>query len=258
MAIATKRSVGSNLLGRNLLASNLLGSRSLGLVLISLCAAGAASYGLARADEAPRALPKASVDAPAASGGFETAVLAGGCFWGQQGVFEHVKGVRRVVAGYSGGEKSTATYEQVSTETTGHAESIEITFDPKQVTYGQILQVFFSVAHDPTELDRQGPDTGPSYRSEIFFTNASQERVARAYVAQLDAAHAFSKPIVTRIEPLKGFYAAEAYHQDYLIHNPGAYYIVVNDLPKIANLKRIYPELYNETAAALPAKESSL
>ena len=224
-----------------------------------LLGAGLVLRGLPSAAESTRSIPPPALDEPAnPQAASETTVLAGGCFWGQQGVFEHVKGVRRVVAGYSGGEKSTATYEQVSTETTGHAESIEITFDPKQVTYGQILQVFFSVAHDPTELDRQGPDTGPSYRSEIFFTNASQERVARAYVAQLDAAHAFGKPIVTKIEPLKGFYAAEAYHQDYLIHNPGAYYIVVNDLPKIANLKRIYPELYNETAAALPAKESSL
>ena len=229
------------------------------IALLALVTVGLFWHVSGRTGESATPLPPPEFDNPKSTNVEpQVAVLAGGCFWGQQGVFEHVKGVRRVVAGYSGGEKSTATYEQVGTETTGHAESVEITFDPKQVTYGQILQVFFSVAHDPTELDRQGPDTGPSYRSEIFFTNASQERVARAYVAQLDAAHAFGKPIVTKIEPLKGFYAAEAYHQDYLIHNPGAYYIVVNDLPKIANLKRIYPELYNETAAALPAKESSL
>jgi peptide-methionine (S)-S-oxide reductase len=233
--------------------------RPLGMILLSFCAAGAAFYGLvARAEEAPRVLPKAAVDATAATDGLETAVLAGGCFWGQQGVFEHVKGVRRVVAGYSGGEKSTATYEQVSTETTGHAESVQVTFDPKQVSYGQILQVFFSVAHDPTQLDRQGPDSGPSYRSEIFYANSAQERVARAYVAQLDALHTFSKPIVTRVEALKGFYAAEAYHQDYLIHNPHSAYIVINDLPKIANLKRIYPDLYSDTAAALSPKDASL
>ena len=231
--------------------------RSSGFALLALGVMAAAGYGLARAEEAPRPLPKPAVDAPA-GGGLETTVLAGGCFWGQQGVFEHVKGVRRVVAGYSGGDKSTATYEQVSTETTGHAESVQITFDPKQVSYGQILQVFFSVAHDPTELNRQGPDTGPSYRSEIFYASSAQERIARAYVAQLDAQHAFSQPIVTRIEALKGFYAAEAYHQDYLIHNPHAPYIVINDLPKIANLKRIYPDLYSETAAALPAKDASL
>jgi peptide-methionine (S)-S-oxide reductase len=203
-------------------------------------------------------LPTPEVDAASSAGSLETAVLAGGCFWGQQGVFEHVKGVRRVVAGYSGGEKATATYEQVSTETTGHAESIEITFDPKQVSYGQLLRVFFSVAHDPTQLNRQGPDSGPSYRSAIFFASPAQERVARAYVAQLSAAHAFGQPIVTRIEPLKAFYPAEAFHQDYLIHNPRSMYIVINDLPKIANLKRILPELYSETPAALPAKGAAL
>ncbi len=232
--------------------------RSLGFAVLSLCVVAAAGFRLARADEAPRLLPKSELDAKTPGTGLETAVLAGGCFWGQQGVFEHVKGVRRVVAGYSGGEKATATYEQVSTETTGHAESVEVTFDPREVTYGQILQVFFSVAHDPTELDRQGPDSGPSYRSEIFYSTPTQEKIARTYVAQLNAAHAFGKPIVTRIEVLKAFYPAEAYHQDYLIHNPHSGYIVVNDLPKIANLKRILPELYNETPAALPAKDAAL
>jgi peptide-methionine (S)-S-oxide reductase len=232
--------------------------RQLGFALISLAVIAAAGFRFARADEAPRLLPKPEIDSQGSGAGLETAVLAGGCFWGQQGVFEHVKGVRRVVAGYSGGEKSTATYEQVSTETTGHAESVEITFDPKQVSYGQILRVFFSVAHDPTELDRQGPDSGPSYRSEIFFSGPTQEKIARAYVAQLSAAHAFGQPIVTRIEPLKAFYPAEAYHQDYLIHNPRSGYIVINDLPKIANLKRILPELYSETAAALSPKDASL
>jgi peptide-methionine (S)-S-oxide reductase len=235
-----------------------IAKRSFGFVWLSLGVIAAAGYGLARADEAPGLLPKPAIDAPASGDSLEIAVLAGGCFWGQQGVFEHVKGVRRVVAGYSGGDKSTATYEQVSTETTGHAESVEVTFDPKQVSYGEILRVFFSVAQDPTQLNRQGPDSGPSYRSEIFYASPDQERVARAYLAQLDAAHAFSKPIVTRVEALKGFYPAEAYHQDYLIHNPQVPYIVFNDLPKIANLKRIYPELYSETAAALPAKDASL
>jgi peptide-methionine (S)-S-oxide reductase len=218
----------------------------------------AAAYGMARAEEAPRVLPKPAVDAQAAKTGLETAVLAGGCFWGQQGVFEHLKGVRRVVAGYSGGEKRTATYAQVSTETTGHAESVEITFDPAELSYGQLLQVFFSVAHDPTELNRQGPDVGTSYRSEIFFANPEQERVAHAYLAQLEATHAFDQPIVTRVEPLSGFYPAEAEHQDYLIHHPNSLYIVVNDLPKIANLKRIYPELFNEKAAALSPKDAAL
>jgi peptide-methionine (S)-S-oxide reductase len=233
-------------------------ARRLGFALLSIGVLAAAGFRLARAEEAPRLLPKPEVDAQASGGGLETAVLAGGCFWGQQGVFEHVKGVRKVVAGYSGGEKATATYEQVSTERTGHAESVEITFDPKEVSYGQILRVFFSVAHDPTELDRQGPDSGPSYRSEIFFSGPAQEKIARAYVAQLSAAHAFAAPIVTRIEPLKAFYPAEAYHQDYLIHNPRQPYIVINDLPKIANLKRILPELYSETAAALSPKDASL
>jgi peptide-methionine (S)-S-oxide reductase len=233
-------------------------ARRLGFALLSIGVLAAAGFRLARAEEAPRLLPKPEVDAQASGGGPETAVLAGGCFWGQQGVFEHVKGVRKVVAGYSGGEKATATYEQVSTERTGHAESVEITFDPKEVSYGQILRVFFSVAHDPTELDRQGPDSGPSYRSEIFFSGPAQEKIARAYVAQLSAAHAFAAPIVTRIEPLKAFYPAEAYHQDYLIHNPRQPYIVINDLPKIANLKRILPELYSETAAALSPKDASL
>jgi peptide-methionine (S)-S-oxide reductase len=235
-----------------------IANRRFGFALLSLGVIAAAGYGLARADEAPRLLPQPAADASGWAAGRETAVLAGGCFWGQQGVFEHVKGVQRVVAGYAGGDKSTATYEQVSTETTGHAESIEVTFDPGQISYGQILQVFFSVAHDPTQLSRQGPDSGPSYRSEIFYASPTQERVARAYMAQLDAAHAFSKPIVTRVEALKGFYPAEAYHQDYLIHNPQSPYIVINDLPKIANLKRIYPGLYSERAAALPAKDASL
>jgi peptide-methionine (S)-S-oxide reductase len=161
-----------------------------------------------------------------------------------QGMFEHVKGVTRVIAGYSGGDKSTAHYEMVGTETTGHAESVQITFDPKQISYGELLRLYFSVAHDPTQLNRQGPDRGPSYRSEIFFANAEQERIARAYVAQLNNAKVFAAPIVTKIEPLKGFYAAEDYHQDYLIHNPEQPYIVFNDLPKIDALKRIYPQMY--------------
>jgi peptide-methionine (S)-S-oxide reductase len=226
--------------------------------VLSLGMIAVAAYGAARGEETPRPLPKPIVDASPPQTGLATAVLAGGCFWGQQGVFEHLKGVRKVVAGYSGGEKSTATYDQVSTETTGHAEAVKITFDPGELSYGQLLQVFFSVAHDPTELNRQGPDVGTSYRSEIFFANPEQERIARAYLAQLDAAHAFHQPIVTRIEPLSGFYPAEPEHQDYLIHHPNSLYIVINDLPKIANLKRIYPELFNEKAAALSPKDAAL
>jgi peptide-methionine (S)-S-oxide reductase len=170
-----------------------------------------------------------------------------------QGVFEHVKGVRQVVAGYSGGARNTATYERVSEGDTGHAESVQITFDPRQVTYGEILRIFFSVAHDPTELNRQGPDSGTNYRSDIFFADSMQERIALAYIAQLDSAHVFSVPIVTRVDRLSGFYPAENYHQDYLVHNPDSMYIVVNDLPKITNLKRIYPALYRDPPVLVSA-----
>ena len=205
-----------------------------------------------RADESRGQIPAAVLDTPAAEAtGRQVAVVAGGCFWGLQGMFQHVRGVTKVVAGYSGGSKATANYEMVSTETTGHAESVEITFDPKQISYGQLLRLFFSVAHDPTQLDRQGPDRGPSYRSEIFYGSPSQERVACAYVEQLGKANVFGRPIVTRIEPLKAFYPAEDYHQDYLIHNPTQPYIVYNDLPKIEALKRVYPELYRDKPVTL-------
>ena len=207
-----------------------------------------------RAETINRTIPSPLVDVPTASG-TQVAVLAGGCFWGMQGMFERVRGVTKVVAGYSGGEAATAHYEMVDTETTGHAESVQITFDPKQISYGQLLQLFFSVAHDPTQLDRQGPDRGPSYRSEIFYETPEQERVAHAYVAQLAKANVFQSPIVTKIEPLKAFYPAEDYHQDYLIHNLNQPYIVYNDLPKIAALKRVYPQLYRSTPVALePAR----
>jgi peptide-methionine (S)-S-oxide reductase len=223
----------------------------------TLVAVALAAFGLscgANADAVNKAIPAATLDTPAAEAtGPQVAVLAGGCFWGLQGMFEHVRGVTKVVAGYSGGERATAHYEMVGTETTGHAESVEITFDPKQISYGQLLRLFFSVAHDPTELNRQGPDSGPSYRSEIFFGSPSQERIARAYVDQLSKAKVFASPIVTKIEPLKAFYAAEDYHQDYLIHNPHQPYIVFNDLPKIEALKRVYPELYRATPVALTA-----
>ena len=221
-------------------------NRSLSIVALAVFGFGCQL----RAQAVDHAIPAPVVDAALASGP-QTAVLAGGCFWGQQGLFEHVRGVTKVVAGYSGGSRATAHYEIVGTEATGHAESVQITFDPKQVSYGQLLQVFFSVAHDPTELNRQGPDSGPSYRSEIFFASPDQERVARAYVAQLTKAKIFAAPIVTRIEPLKGFYSAEGYHQDYLIHNSDQPYIVYNDLPKIAALQRVYPQFYRATPAAL-------
>ena len=184
----------------------------------------------------------------------ETVVLAGGCFWGQQAVFEHVKGVRKVVAGYSGGARETATYPQVTTETTGHAESVEVTFDPRIVSFGKLLQIYFSVAHDPTQLNFQGPDEGPSYRSEIFFASPEQEKTARAYIAQLQAAHLYSGPIVTKVEKLKGFYPAEGYHQDYLIHNPTQPYIVYNDLPKLEALKRVWPEFYRPDPVRLASR----
>jgi peptide-methionine (S)-S-oxide reductase len=206
------------------------------------------------ADAINQVIPAPAVDMPAAEAtGLQTAVLAGGCFWGLQGKFEHVLGVTKVVAGYSGGSPETAQYDTVSTETTGHAESVEITFDPKKISYGQLLRLYFAVAHNPTELNRQGPDRGTSYRSEIFFNSASQEKVAKAYVDQLTQAKLFKQPIVTKIEPLKGFYKAEDYHQDFLIHNPHHGYIVVNDLPKIAALKHYYPELYREKPVMVTA-----
>lgn len=176
----------------------------------------------------------------------EKIVLAGGCFWGVQGVYQHMKGVNNAVSGYSGGKKDTANYELVSGGDTGHAESVEVTFDPKVVSLGKILQVYFSVAHNPTELNRQGPDTGTQYRSAIFTTNADQEKVVKAYIAQLDKAKVYSDPIVTKVSSLEGFYPAEAYHQDYLTINPTQPYIVYNDLPKIEGLSKLFPQEYRE------------
>jgi peptide-methionine (S)-S-oxide reductase len=188
--------------------------------------------------------PEPAVDIPASPAqGKQTIVLAGGCFWGVEGVFERIKGVTDVVSGFAGGDKKTAHYERVSEGDTGHAESVQITYDPKQITFGQLLMVYFSVAHDPTELNRQGPDTGTQYRSAIFYTNPDQQRVAEAYIHQLDAAHVYSHRIVTQVVPLKGFYAAEGYHQHFLDRNPTYPYIVYNDLPKIAALKKQYPQL---------------
>ena len=193
------------------------------------------------------ALPAPVVDMPASQAQSDVMVVAGGCFWGVQGVFQHVKGVTNAVSGYAGGAQSTATYEQSGSGTTGHAESVQVTFDPRQITYGQLLQVFFSVAHDPTQLNRQGPDSGTQYRSTIFAANAEQAAVAKAYIAQLDQAHAFKKPIVTTIEMGRKFYAAEKYHQDFLVRNPTYPYIVYHDLPKIENFKRLMPALYRPT-----------
>jgi peptide-methionine (S)-S-oxide reductase len=194
--------------------------------------------------QSPVPVPVPALDAPRTGGPLQTIVLAGGCFWGMQGVFEHVHGVRQVLAGYAGGERSTAHYELVSTGKTGHAESVQITFDPGQVSFGELLRIYFSVAHDPTELNRQGPDEGSQYRSEIFFADDAQRSVAQAYIAQLDKARMFSHPIVTQLAPLKGFYEAEAYHQDYLIKSPDSLYIIYNDLPKIRNLQQLFPTEY--------------
>ncbi len=188
----------------------------------------------------------AALAAPPKSPETQTAVLAGGCFWGVEAVYEHMRGVRSVMSGYAGGDASTATYEKTSTGRTGHAESVEIKFDPKEVTYGDILRVFFSVAHDPTQLNRQGPDTGTQYRSAIFYANDAQRDLAKSYIAELNKSGKFSRAIVTRVDPLKAFYPAEKYHQDYIAKNPRSPYVVVNDLPKIRELKRLYPEYYRD------------
>ena len=212
----------------------------LGLAL--LAGLMACSAGFARSQ--PVALPDAKLDVPASTTGPQTAVFAGGCFWGVEGVFDHVKGVTSAISGYSGGKAHTANYETVSTGTTGHAESVRVVYDPAQVSYGQLLKVYFSVAHDPTQLDRQSPDVGPQYRSEIFTTNAAQQQVANAYIAQLSAAKVFADPIVTRVEPLQHFYPAEDYHQNYLEMHPHEPYIVYNDAPKLVHLKAMFPALY--------------
>jgi peptide-methionine (S)-S-oxide reductase len=198
------------------------------------------------AAESAVTLPAPTLDIPAAAAkGPQTAVFAGGCFWGVEAVFRHVKGVSSAVSGYAGGAANSADYQMVSSGTTGHAESVKVTYDPALVSYGQLLKVFFSVAHDPTQLNRQGPDTGTQYRSAIFTTSEAQKRVAQSYVAQLDKAKVFGRAIVTEIVALPAFYPAEAYHQNYLALNPTQPYIVFNDLPKLANLKTQFPDLYS-------------
>jgi peptide-methionine (S)-S-oxide reductase len=212
---------------------------------VTLVIAFAASIGCSAAARTP--IPPPAADSPLAqTAGKQTAVFAGGCFWGTQAVFERVKGVISTTAGYSGGSAYTAHYDQVSEENTGHAESVKVVFDPSKITYGQLLRIFFSVAHDPTQLNRQGPDVGSSYRSVIFYTSDEQQKISKAYIAQLDAAKVFPKPIVTEVVPLKGFYDAEAYHQDYALHNPSDPYIMVCDRPKIEALKQQFPELFKE------------
>jgi peptide-methionine (S)-S-oxide reductase len=215
------------------------------LVLLAVVAVAGVFFGAKAAGKAP--VPPATADDQLApQHGKETAVFAGGCFWGTQSVFERVKGVIDTTAGYSGGSADTATYDQVTTETTGHAESVRVVYDPSKITYGQLLRIYFSVAHDPTQLNRQGPDVGTSYRSAIFYGNDDQRKIAEAYIAQLDAAHVFGKPIVTQVVPLKGFYSAEDYHQHYADNNPGNPYIMVCDRPKVEALKQQFPELFQD------------
>jgi peptide-methionine (S)-S-oxide reductase len=231
------------------------GSSFPAVILVGLLAAAAFAVTRSTAEEA-RVAPPPALDEQTNGKTSEVAVIAGGCFWGVQGVFQHVAGVANAVSGYAGGDQATAHYEMTSSGTTGHAESIQITYDPRKITYGRILQVYFSVAHDPTELNRQGPDEGTQYRSTIFPVNDEQARVAKAYIAQLDSARVFQAPIATTIEPGKTFYRAEDYHQDFLAKNPGYPYIVFNDLPKIANLKRLFPALYRPDPVLVGAVRS--
>jgi peptide-methionine (S)-S-oxide reductase len=224
---------------RNLLAHIVSGAALLALTALTPPALAA---------EPAVTLPPPTLEAAPATG-LQTAVLAGGCFWGVQGVFQHTRGVVNVVSGYAGGSQLTAHYEQVSSGTTGHAESVEITYDPNEISYGRILQIFFSVAHDPTQLNRQGPDVGTQYRSAIFTVNDEQARIAAGYIAELDAAKVYKTPIVTKVGPLPGFFAAEDYHQDYMTLHPRQPYIVYNDLPKVENLKRLFAANYRATPA---------
>jgi peptide-methionine (S)-S-oxide reductase len=223
-----------------------------------VAAALLALHGLgAHADMEARIVPAPTVDLPAA-GERQVATLSGGCFWGIQGVFEHVKGVERAVSGYAGGTADTADYATVSSGKTGHAETVQITYDPRQISFGRILQIFFSVALDPTQLDRQGPDSGPQYRSEIWTADADQARVAHAYLAQLEAAHVWPRRIATRVDALAGFYPAEAYHQDYLLLHPHQPYIALEDMPKVEALERLFPEMWRADAVTvLPQKPAS-
>lgn len=208
----------------------------------------------ARAAEPAVVIPPPTLDATASAGdGPQTIVLAGGCFWGVQAVYQHTKGVTSAVSGYAGGEKQTAHYEMVGTGRTGHAESVAVTFDPQQISYGKILQIYFSVAHNPTELNYQGPDVGTQYRSAIFYANDEQKRVASAYIVELDKAHVFPGPIVTHLEPLHGFFPAEEYHQDFAVLHPSYLYIVLNDLPKVDNLKRLFADVYRDMPVTVMA-----
>jgi peptide-methionine (S)-S-oxide reductase len=214
---------------------------------LSACALGA---------EPAVEVPPPVLDNPKDPGPMQTAVLAGGCFWGVQGVYQHVRGVRNVLSGYAGGDRATAQYATVGSGRTGHAESVQIVFDPQQISYGELLQIYFSVAHDPTQLNRQGPDVGTQYRSAIFYTDETQQKIAEAYIEQLDAADLFERPIVTKVTRDRGFYAAEDYHQDFLINHPRHPYIVFNDLPKVSNLERLFPDVYRDQPVSVQAANS--
>lgn len=228
-----------------------------------LCATLVTAGGLFAAGAAPAAerafiIPPPAADqaaTPAAAATQEKAVIAGGCFWGVQAVFQHVKGVSNAVSGYAGGQAGTANYNAVSGGRTGHAEAVEITYDPRQVSYGQLLQIYFSVAHDPTQLNRQGPDHGTQYRSAVFPANDSQRKVAEAYIAQLNKSGVYPKALATTIEPLQAFYPAEDYHQDYLVRNPNSMYIVINDVPKVENLAKTFPDRWRDKPVLVGAKE---
>jgi peptide-methionine (S)-S-oxide reductase len=237
---------------------NSLAVRSLGglLLLALLWALWQTHVGAA---EPAVVIPAPAIDAPKEQSkpALQTVVLAGGCFWGVQAVFQHVKGVSQAVSGYAGGTKETAMYEVVSSGRTGHAESVQVTFDPRQISYGRILQIYFSVAHDPTQLNRQGPDTGTQYRSAIFYRDESQKSIAQAYIAQLDKAGVFRHPIVTQVSPLTEFYPAEAYHQDYATLHPSSPYIAFNDLPKVENLQHVFADLYRERPVLVSAANQS-
>ena len=219
--------------------------------LLAVAGAAALSFAVAGGAAGAAPLPAPALDAPIGAGGLQTAVLSGGCFWGVQGVFEHVRGVKQAVSGYAGGKALTAHYELVGTGVTGHAESVQIVFDPKQITYGEILRIYFAVATDPTQLNHQFPDEGPQYRGEIFYMSPAQKAVAERYIAQLNAARAFSKPIVTRVDPFTGFFKAEGYHQDYLTLHPDQPYIATYDMPKVAALKAMFPTRYRAAAVTV-------
>ncbi|GGC62498.1 peptide methionine sulfoxide reductase MsrA [Undibacterium terreum] len=239
-----------------------LGKASIGMLAVTLAAAAIVyTMGTAKAEEAliiPPPSPAVTAGLAAGTAIQETAVFAGGCFWGIQGVFQHTKGVANAVSGYAGGSKENADYDRVSSGTTGHAESVQVTYDPQQISYGKLLQIYFSVAHDPTQLNRQYPDSGTQYRSAIFYKNANQKQIAERYIAQLEGTHLYKAKIVTQLSPLSAFYAAEKYHQDYATLHPESGYIARFDLPKIANLKKLYPDVYRETPVLVAAQAGNM